>query len=101
MVGHLPSCSAFVCPHCAARGGRGPRTPPTRHPHERERVGRWAAGAARCILDVVGKWDTSNEAPGREAPSFGAHLRRLREAAGLDRKSTRLNSSHANISYAV
>src|SRR3712207_8629441 len=27
--------------------------------------------------------------------------RRLRELARLDRKSTRLNSSHANISYAV
>src|SRR5258707_9212445 len=48
---------------------------------------------------------------------FGRHLRRMREVyserlsvllesarqrlAGLDRKSTRLNSSHANISYAV
>src|SRR3712207_8925210 len=32
--------------------------------------------------------------PGRPE---GAHVRR----AGIDRKSTRLNSSHANISYAV
>src|SRR3712207_7997650 len=29
------------------------------------------------------------------------HHRRLRPALGQDRKSTRLNSSHANISYAV
>src|SRR3712207_4805382 len=86
MVCRLPSCSASVCPHCAARGGREPRTPPTRRPHERESVGRCAAGAARCILEVVGKRDTSNETPGREAPSFGAHLRRLREAAGLSQE---------------
>src|SRR3712207_7096143 len=42
--------------------------------------------------------------PGRREPAAGA--RDLRDAAGhdvpqVDRKSTRLNSSHANISYAV
>src|SRR3712207_7501886 len=31
----------------------------------------------------------------------GRHHLRLQEADGEDRKSTRLNSSHANISYAV
>src|SRR3712207_7387493 len=36
-----------------------------------------------CVVDVVGE---------------GGELHRL---AGVDRKSTRLNSSHANISYAV
>src|SRR3712207_8279236 len=51
--------------------------------------------------------------PAANTTSFGERLRGLREAAGLtqdelaeragqvDRKSTRLNSSHANISYAV
>src|SRR3712207_9209194 len=34
----------------------------------------------------------------RAAPT---RLRRVRPAGGEDRKSTRLNSSHANISYAV
>src|SRR5258707_9791850 len=46
----------------------------------------------RGILDSPGQ-----HAPGRDAPdhrSGPAH-------AGIDRKSTRLNSSHANISYAV
>src|SRR3712207_8791900 len=37
---------------------------------------------------------------GADGPSVGALLDGLRRA-GLDRKSTRLNSSHANISYAV
>src|SRR5438445_5183995 len=32
---------------------------------------------------------------------FSPVLRRLSVGSGLDRKSTRLNSSHANISYAV
>src|SRR3712207_8841861 len=32
---------------------------------------------------------------------FGWNYRRFRLLAQLDRKSTRLNSSHANISYAV
>src|SRR3712207_8875075 len=39
---------------------------------------------------------------GGEAIRPGAHDHRLvRAASGQDRKSTRLNSSHANISYAV
>src|SRR3712207_8916451 len=39
----------------------------------------------------------------REAGDAFAHACRVaeREGAGTDRKSTRLNSSHANISYAV
>src|SRR3712207_7423242 len=53
--------------------------------------------------------DESGGVHGREAPtegpsrwSFGARLQRsLDELWGGDRKSTRLNSSHANISYAV
>src|SRR3712207_8212816 len=38
-------------------------------------------------------------APGVEHPRIGAEARGVEER--LDRKSTRLNSSHANISYAV
>src|SRR3712207_8118204 len=34
-------------------------------------------------------------------PSDGRRAHRVRLEAGQDRKSTRLNSSHANISYAV
>src|SRR3712207_8895249 len=43
--------------------------------------------------------------PADYEPEQGArlevHLEKARGVAGLDRKSTRLNSSHANISYAV
>src|SRR3712207_7433147 len=39
--------------------------------------------------------------PGRLDPHDGAVPSRLGVGQGLDRKSTRLNSSHANISYAV
>src|SRR3712207_8853587 len=41
--------------------------------------------------------------PGQARPARGRALRRLGRgrAARADRKSTRLNSSHANISYAV
>src|SRR3712207_7098945 len=46
----------------------------------------------------------AHRGPGREQPPLGergeAHEDGRRVAAG-DRKSTRLNSSHANISYAV
>src|SRR3712207_6930446 len=38
---------------------------------------------------------------GRRVPGLQVEERRLRAGALLDRKSTRLNSSHANISYAV
>src|SRR5258707_9146407 len=39
---------------------------------------------------------------GRDAPGRGDRARRTHGGgAGIDRKSTRLNSSHANISYAV
>src|SRR3712207_7699563 len=42
------------------------------------------------------------EGSGAEAVLVGPEQRRDQDiASGLDRKSTRLNSSHANISYAV
>src|SRR5947209_9568481 len=37
----------------------------------------------------------------RSAPAFAALVSNLARLDGGDRKSTRLNSSHANISYAV
>src|SRR3712207_6987248 len=40
-------------------------------------------------------------AEGMSAKSLAKGARRTSEALGTDRKSTRLNSSHANISYAV
>src|SRR3712207_7814213 len=51
-----------------------------------------AVVAAGELHDLVAAGDAAGQAHGRHG--------RLRAAAG-DRKSTRLNSSHANISYAV
>src|SRR3712207_8864471 len=67
-----------------------------RHVGDRLAVGRQLLGhgdAIRGWIDEV-------------HPRIGGHqdrvgLRGIRDAHRLDRKSTRLNSSHANISYAV
>src|SRR2546427_6938107 len=59
-------------------------------------VARRLAGRARCLgsrLHVYGLAEGAR-------PSSGAGTRR-RVAAHADRKSTRLNSSHSQISYAV
>src|SRR3712207_6871617 len=52
-------------------------------------------GARRRAVDLVGEHDVREHRPPHEAerPRPGGLI--------LDRKSTRLNSSHANISYAV
>src|SRR3712207_7570797 len=47
----------------------------------------------------LGRRDAAHGRPLHERD--GDARERPRDAAGLDRKSTRLNSSHANISYAV
>src|SRR5947209_13813611 len=49
-------------------------------------------GGSACAKGVDG---STSRAPGTSA------IARTRSAAARDRKSTRLNSSHANISYAV
>src|SRR3712207_7567845 len=54
--------------------------------------------ASTCIFGVVGP--TTIEAMRRHAREFGEAACRLVYDPS-DRKSTRLNSSHANISYAV
>src|SRR3712207_9086367 len=73
--------------------------------HERPRghARRARDGAEALLLRVVGACaaaaaGTGSRAGGRAAPGLAA--RRRADPAG-DRKSTRLNSSHANISYAV
>src|SRR3989442_7063796 len=55
-------------------------------------------------IAVTGAWSVFSTFWGASAGasrSFAARLRRKRSRAGLDRKSTRLNSSHVRISYAV
>src|SRR3712207_7037069 len=69
-----------------------------------EARGRSLAGSRVLVLGVGYK---RNHEDARESP--GLRLMKMLDAAGaatahfdpLDRKSTRLNSSHANISYAV
>src|SRR5690348_17490113 len=56
---------------------------------------RRAMAAAEVGDDVYGEDPTVNKLEKRAAEIFG------KEAALLDRKSTRLNSSHPSISYAV
>src|SRR3712207_7464503 len=57
---------------------------------------QWPTGADRLGVDVKGKIAAS------EALEPGRAVARLTDLGwGQDRKSTRLNSSHANISYAV
>src|SRR3712207_8189726 len=51
------------------------------------------------VGDVVGEEQRPRRASGALRPDHLLQQRRLREDE--DRKSTRLNSSHANISYAV
>src|ERR1035437_6493667 len=58
-----------------------------------------AARFAEMLGDVVSA-DTKANLTARVAAEYGATQGKV-EIATLDRKSTRLNSSHANISYAV
>src|SRR3712207_8823894 len=61
---------------------------------------RSEAGAGGAAPDAAGARGAAGRvAPPGEEQRPGHHL--LPDAAGGDRKSTRLNSSHANISYAV
>src|SRR3712207_7237273 len=59
------------------------------HVLERARVGEAAAHRHRVLHLLAARYRLRSDAPGR------------RDRVLLDRKSTRLNSSHANISYAV
>src|SRR3712207_8061669 len=52
-------------------------------------------GAAAAGRDGYHRVHRDRDEPGRDGHRAG------RDGAGRDRKSTRLNSSHANISYAV
>src|SRR5690606_40511167 len=58
-------------------------------------------GVQTCALPICGAGETGR--PGRQATSghVSGLYRRLHRDAGGDRKSTRLNSSHVKISYAV
>src|SRR5258707_8833236 len=44
---------------------------------------------------------SANAGPSQPIPALDVYTYDLTSSAGIDRKSTRLNSSHANISYAV
>src|SRR5690349_21890009 len=53
------------------------------------------------VADLVGRGDEDGEAVGVVGDPYGDGARRRRILAAEDRKSTRLNSSHVEISYAV
>src|SRR5436190_9134283 len=57
-----------------------------------------AQARSRVLLDRVGLADKAEEYPDRLS---GGQQQRVADAHALDRKSTRLNSSHTVISYAV
>src|SRR3712207_7708037 len=59
-----------------------------------------ARGLIFVGIDVIGEWLTEINVT---SPTGAVALKRFTgvDATELDRKSTRLNSSHANISYAV
>src|SRR3712207_8370645 len=65
-----------------------------RPPRERRDAGDRAGGAE-------GAWQAARRGASGDARAAPAARDPVREAGREDRKSTRLNSSHANISYAV
>src|SRR2546430_4031786 len=89
--------------HCGAGGGG--------HGHEREETPRSESlrhrraerqqpyGIEDQMAEVGMDERVSDECPDVGGPTSGP--RDVRQDAGVDRKSTRLNSSHSQISYAV
>src|SRR3712207_6883985 len=60
--------------------------------------------AGKVLVDTTNPLDSSTGTPGMfvgHTDSLGEQVQRAVPEAQVDRKSTRLNSSHANISYAV
>src|SRR5690242_20984500 len=62
--------------------------------------GRWVAISGQVALDEDGQLVGAGDLEAQARQVF-ANLDRALAAAGADRKSTRLNSSHMSISYAV
>src|SRR5690349_24172540 len=58
-------------------------------------------GGAQGAIDIGGDVAVAATGPGRAHDFPQAHLADHDVAVGADRKSTRLNSSHVEISYAV
>src|SRR3712207_8624827 len=63
-------------------------------------VGAQPSNAVQRLLEKTGDWQKFKNLPA-PPPLLRAPERANRQEAYEDRKSTRLNSSHANISYAV
>src|SRR3712207_6928035 len=80
------------------------RPPPAQKPHPPIWVGGHTRPALRRTAELGDAWHPINRTPA-ELRSGRDELERLCRERGRertpDRKSTRLNSSHANISYAV
>src|SRR3712207_8011659 len=85
MIRRPPRSTLFPYTTLFRSGGRGPRTP--------------GAGGGGGRGTGGGPRQHPHGGPHPDAVGAAHHV--LPQAAGIDRKSTRLNSSHANISYAV
>src|SRR5947209_11998542 len=67
-----------------------------------DELGRIREDLTRLLVEVEAGIDFSDEGITFIAPqALAAGIEKVAERVGRDRKSTRLNSSHANISYAV
>src|SRR5689334_24016183 len=55
----------------------------------------------KCFFDLITKAHFEKEEHCRDTFDFLVDFPRSMQCVGLDRKSTRLNSSHSSISYAV
>src|SRR5258707_10842183 len=67
----------------------------------RSREARSGSRVQRAVDPLQRRLGVPSGEPRRGCHAGVAHREHLRIAAAQDRKSTRLNSSHANISYAV
>src|SRR3712207_5769280 len=104
--------------HIARRGGcvawttaRPWPVPAGRRGHERAvpmvmscRHDQYSAGLVALVDQLMGSGESTHLTPQSGGSARGARVRVISSTSSvsaLDRKSTRLNSSHANISYAV
>src|SRR5699024_11830554 len=102
-----PTLGAAVVPGaCAVTRLTGPpRRTSTTWPTRLTRpgvAGPRRAGVGDAVIDLIADQPhTVGVAPRRQRRQFAARDHRARGIRGRDRKSTRLNSSHVSISYAV
>src|SRR5690606_39467456 len=102
-----PAVSCLLCSLSASAAGRALRSFPTRRSSDLDVAERLARLAGEVVEDVAGDQAALLDGDRGEAGErlagllFEVGLVADDEHLGVDRKSTRLNSSHVKISYAV